>query len=76
MFHFYFLNMDISANIIVTEIKFSTEINNIHTQGTVSQIFYLGLSFYKKKHVFSNLLISHMGISLMICINFIPLNSH
>ena len=38
--------MDISANIRVTEIKFSTEINNIHTQGTVSQIFYLGLSFY------------------------------
>ena len=39
--------MDISANNIVTEIKFSTEINNIHTQGTVSQIFDLGLSFFK-----------------------------
>ena len=30
--------MEISANIIVTEIKFSTEINNIHMQGTMSQI--------------------------------------
>ena len=35
--------MDISANIIVTEIQLSTDINNIHMQGTMSQIFDLGL---------------------------------
>ena len=38
--------MEISAYIIVTEITFSTEINNIHMEGTVSQIFDLGLSSY------------------------------
>ena len=41
---FYFLNMDISPDIIVTDITFSEEINKIHMEGTVSQIFYLGPS--------------------------------
>ena len=54
--------MEISANIIVTEIKFSTEINNIHMQGTMSQIFYLGLSFFfyiKKRVTFSDFFKHH-----------------
>ena len=34
------------------------------------------LKKYKKKSEFSNLLIDHIGISLMICIHSIPLNSH
>ena len=45
-FHFYFLNIDISFNIQVTEMKFCTGVNNIHIEGTVSQIFDIGLSFY------------------------------
>ena len=44
-FHFYFLNMDISFNIEVTDIQFLTKVENIHMEETVSQIFYLGLSF-------------------------------
>ena len=38
--------MDISPDIIVTEIRFSTEVNNMHMQGTVSQNLCLSLSFY------------------------------
>ena len=45
-FHFYLLNMDISLNIKVTCIKSLTQVNNTHVQGTVSQNFHLGLSFY------------------------------
>ena len=45
-FHFYFLNKDISLNIRVRELRFGTYLNNIHMEGTVSPIFYLGLSFY------------------------------
>ena len=44
-FHFYFLNMDISFNIQVTEMKLCTGVKNIHMEGTVSQIFDIGLSF-------------------------------
>ena len=36
--------MDISFNIKVTDIYFLTWIKNIHMKGTVSHIFYLGLS--------------------------------
>ena len=43
--HFYFLNKDISLNIHVNIFKFSTYVKNIHIEGYVSQIFYLGLSF-------------------------------
>ena len=39
-FHFYFLNMD-----IFLVMKFCTDVRNIHMEGTVSQISYLGLSF-------------------------------
>ena len=43
--HFYFLNSDISLNNKLPVIKVYTGIKNIHIEGTVSQIFYLGLTF-------------------------------
>ena len=42
----YFLNIDILLNIKVSEMKFSNGEQIDHIQGAVSQIFYLGLSFY------------------------------
>ena len=45
-FHFYFLNTDIMLDIIVKEMKFGMGVENNHIEGTVSQIFDLGLSFY------------------------------
>ena len=44
--HFYFLNKDISLNIQAKIMKFQTHVKNIHMEGTVSQIFYIGPSFY------------------------------
>ena len=44
-FHFYFFNKGISLNIKVKILKLSTDVMNIHMEGSVSQIFYLGLSF-------------------------------
>ena len=44
-FHFYFLNMDILLNNELPVMKFCTDVKNIHMKGTLSQIFYLGLSF-------------------------------
>ena len=38
--------MDISLIFEVSDLKFSTGVDNLHMQGTVSQIFYLGPSFY------------------------------
>ena len=46
IFHFYFLNSDISIIIELTVIPFYTDVKNISVEGTVSQIFYLGLSLY------------------------------
>ena len=43
--HFYFLNMDILLNNELPVMKFCTHVKNIHVKGTVSQIFYLELSF-------------------------------
>ena len=40
-----YLSFDILRNNDFTEIKFSTSVKNIHMEGTVSQIIYLGLSF-------------------------------
>ena len=40
-FDFYILNQDISLNINFPTMKFHTFIENIYTQGTMSQIFYL-----------------------------------
>ena len=44
--HFYFLNIDISLIVEIAVIKSNTDVKNIHMEGTLSQIFYLGLSFY------------------------------
>ena len=43
--HFYFLNMDISFDIQVTEMKSLTGVKTIHMEETVSPILDLGLSF-------------------------------
>ena len=43
---FYFLNMDISLNICFSEMKFCTLAHNILLEGSVSQNFDFGLSFY------------------------------
>ena len=45
IFHFYFLNKDFSLNIEVNVLKSFTDVKNILIEGSVSQIFYLGLSF-------------------------------
>ena len=46
IFHFYFLNTDISLDIDVIESKFGTQVKNIAIEGSVSQIFESGLSLY------------------------------
>ena len=43
--NFYFLNKDFLPNIEVNVLNFSTDVKNILMKGTLSQIFYLGLSF-------------------------------
>ena len=45
IFHFYFLNMDISLNICFSGLKFVMVVHNIPFEGTMSQISDLGLSF-------------------------------
>ena len=45
MFSLYFLNSDISLIVEITVIHFYTDVNIIHIEGTVSQIFYLRLVF-------------------------------
>ena len=44
-FHFNFLNKDFSRNIEVNVLKSSTYVKNILMEGSVSKIFYIGLSF-------------------------------
>ena len=44
-FHFYFLNKDFWLNIKVKILKFSTDVKNIVMEGSMSQIFDLGLGF-------------------------------
>ena len=44
-FHFFFLNKDFWLNSKVKILKFSTDVKNIVIEGSVSQIFDLGLSF-------------------------------
>ena len=46
IFHFYFLNKDFSLNIVVNVLKSFTDVKNILIEGSVSQIFDLGLGFY------------------------------
>ena len=43
--NFYFLNKDFPLNIEVNVLKFSIDVKNILMEGTVSQIFDLGLRF-------------------------------
>ena len=45
IFHFYILNKDFSLNIEVNVLKSFTDVKNILIEGSVSQIFNLGLSF-------------------------------
>ena len=45
-FHFYIFNKDISLNIYDTNMKCSTGVKRIRREGTMSQIFDLGLIFH------------------------------
>ena len=45
-YHFYFSNQDISLTIKPPYLKVCNQINNVYLEGTMSQIFYLGPSFY------------------------------
>ena len=45
-FYFYFLVVHISTNNALGGLFFSMLVNNIHVEGTVSQIFVLGITFY------------------------------
>ena len=45
-FHINFLNKDISITLLDNAITFCMAPLYIHSEGKVSQIFYLGLSFY------------------------------
>ena len=44
--YFYFLTVHISTNNAFEGLIFSMLVNNIHMEGTVSQIFILGIIFY------------------------------
>ena len=46
IFFLYFLNKDISFNIPYTFLKFGRHILDYLFEGSMSQIFYLGPSFY------------------------------
>ena len=45
-FHIIFLNKDISITMLDNAMKFCMTLLHIHSEGTVSQILYLRLSFY------------------------------
>ena len=45
-FHIIFLNMDISKTILDNAMKSCMTLLHIHSEGNVSQFYYLGLSFY------------------------------
>ena len=44
-FHFYFLIKDFSFTVAYISLKFSKHVHNIHLEGILSQISYLGLSY-------------------------------
>ena len=44
-FHFYFFNPDLKLTIVFTTLQLCSLIENVHLEGTVSQIFNLGPSF-------------------------------
>ena len=58
LFFLYFFNKDISVNIPYKFLKFLIHIYGSHSEVTVSQIFYLGPSFYfmqsRKKVLINN----------------------
>ena len=45
-FHFYFLAKDLSLNNVYWISIFFRDVKNIPLEGTMSQILFLGLSFY------------------------------
>ena len=45
-FYFYFSIVHISTNYALDSLRFWMHVSNIAVEGTVSQIFVLGLSFY------------------------------
>ena len=49
VFFSYFLNKDISFNIPCKVLRFDIHVHDGHAEGTMSQIFYIGLSFYFMK---------------------------
>ena len=48
IFHVIFLNKDISVTTLDITMKFSMTVLHIHSEGSVSQIFYLGPSIFFK----------------------------
>ena len=46
LFFIYFFNKDISFNIPWMLVKFGIHVHECHLEGSVSQILYLGPSFY------------------------------
>ena len=46
IFHVIFLNKDISVTTLDITVKFSMTVLHIHSERSVSQIFYLGPSIY------------------------------
>ena len=55
------LNFHFSVTIAYKDLNFLLRSLHIHSEGTVSQIFYLGLSFYfvKKREAFSKICKHH-----------------
>ena len=53
IFHFYFLIQDFSLNMEFFILKLYLHVYNIHSEGTVSQHFKIGISlfFYVKKRI-------------------------
>ena len=49
IFYLHLFNMDISVAIAATYLKFQNIVSDILMEGTVSQIFYIGPSFYFMK---------------------------
>ena len=45
-FHLHFSIVHISTNNVIGGLKFCIHVVNIHVEGTVSQIFFIYLSFY------------------------------
>ena len=58
IFHVIFMNKDISVTTLDIALKYSMTAPHIHSEGSVSQIFYLGPTFYSmwfRKKCFENI---------------------